>query len=231
MAETDYYSVLEVWPSASDDAIKEAYFKLAKVYHPDAANTGGIDPADQVEKFKLITEAYGVLSDPNKRRAYDASLNLKSQSKKAKSAGPETDKRAARLAFDQARVAMRHGQWDKASALLKTAIQHDDTNPSFHSWYGFSLAKMGTNLHEGRDACRKALQIEFYNADFHANLGYVYWRAGLRSTALTSFREALKWDSENAMAKKFVEKLGGNASEKKSGGGLMRFFKSFVSSS
>ena len=63
----DYYEVLGVDRKATDDDLKRAYRKLAKKYHPD------INPGDKdaEEKFKEATEAYGVLSDPDKRRQYD----------------------------------------------------------------------------------------------------------------------------------------------------------------
>jgi molecular chaperone DnaJ len=63
----DYYEVLGVDRSADDETIKKAYRKLAKKYHPD------MNPGDKnaEEKFKEATEAYSVLSDPDKRRKYD----------------------------------------------------------------------------------------------------------------------------------------------------------------
>jgi curved DNA-binding protein len=67
MAETDYYKVLGVGKTASDDEIKKAYRKLAMKYHPDK-NKG--DKASE-EKFKQISEAYAVLSDKEKRNQYD----------------------------------------------------------------------------------------------------------------------------------------------------------------
>lgn len=67
MAETDYYKVLGVSKSASDEEIKKAYRKLAMKYHPDK-NKG--DKASE-EKFKQISEAYAVLSDKEKRLQYD----------------------------------------------------------------------------------------------------------------------------------------------------------------
>ncbi len=60
----DYYKILGVDRKADDKAIKSAYRKLARKYHPDVNN--GKD-----DKFKEITEAYEVLSDPEKRRRYD----------------------------------------------------------------------------------------------------------------------------------------------------------------
>lgn len=69
MAETkrDYYEVLGVEKNADDAALKKAYRALAKKYHPDV-NPGD---AEAEKKFKEASEAYAILSDPEKRRQYD----------------------------------------------------------------------------------------------------------------------------------------------------------------
>ena len=63
----DYYEVLGVSKDADDATIKKAYRQLAKKYHPDT-NPGD---AEAEKKFKEASEAYAVLSDPEKRRQYD----------------------------------------------------------------------------------------------------------------------------------------------------------------
>ena len=67
MSDRDYYEVLGVGKDASADDIKKAYRRMAMKYHPDR------NPGDKVaeEKFKEIGEAYAVLSDDQKRAAYD----------------------------------------------------------------------------------------------------------------------------------------------------------------
>ena len=62
----DYYQLLGVSKNASDDEIKKAYRKMALKYHPDKNSEPGAE-----DKFKEISEAYEVLSDKDKRAAFD----------------------------------------------------------------------------------------------------------------------------------------------------------------
>jgi len=65
---TDFYELLEVQKTSTDDEIKKAYRRLALKWHPDKNLSNKIQAE---EKFKLISEAYEVLSDKDKRRKYD----------------------------------------------------------------------------------------------------------------------------------------------------------------
>ena len=66
-AKRDFYEVLGIDKNADEATIKKAYRKLAKKYHPD------MNPGDKEaeKKFKEASEAYAVLSDPEKRKQYD----------------------------------------------------------------------------------------------------------------------------------------------------------------
>src|SRR4051794_23748129 len=67
MAKRDYYEILGVEKSASEEEIKKSYRKLAVKYHPDK------NPGDKTaeEQFKELGEAYEALSDPQRRALYD----------------------------------------------------------------------------------------------------------------------------------------------------------------
>lgn len=79
----NYYNVLGVSDKSSESDIKKAYYKLAKKYHPD------VNPKT-LDKFKEINEAYEILSDNNKKIAYD--LTLKKSKQVARKSEEELDK-------------------------------------------------------------------------------------------------------------------------------------------
>lgn len=93
----NWYNVLNLTNQASDKEIKAAYRKLAKENHPDAF------PGDRVraERFRVVSEAYRVLSDPQKRRAYDEQLAKRSAAAGKENKQPRDKQRDSRTAdFD-----------------------------------------------------------------------------------------------------------------------------------
>lgn len=74
MALPDYYALLEVPRTATSAEIKRSYRHLARRYHPDARGdqSRSINEAELNRRITLLNEAYAVLSNPQKRAAYDA---------------------------------------------------------------------------------------------------------------------------------------------------------------
>ena len=98
MAKQDYYEILGLKRDAKPEEIKKAYRRLARKYHPD------VNPGDKAaeERFKAMSEAHDVLSDPKKRSVYDRfgqySENLADAA--ARGAGPTGGGRTSTGGFD-----------------------------------------------------------------------------------------------------------------------------------
>jgi len=95
MYKEDYYEILDIPRDASVEEIKRAYRNLARRYHPDINK----DP-EAVEKFKKVSTAYKILSDPEKRKEYDTSFQVESkpQEESEEEAAEETSSRFKLLA-------------------------------------------------------------------------------------------------------------------------------------
>jgi len=66
-----YYTLLELAPGASEQELRQAFRSLSKRFHPD---TTSLPPLEAQQRFRRLSEAYAVLSDPEQRRRYDALL-------------------------------------------------------------------------------------------------------------------------------------------------------------
>lgn len=150
---SDHYQVLGVSPDASQDEIKKAYRKLARELHPD------VNPSPEAEeKFKLVTHAYEVLSDPQSRAQYDrgdAGFGLGDIFESFFGASP----RGPRSRSQRGEDALLHVQLDLAEAVfgvtktitIDTAIGCDSCS--------MSGIKAGTSI-KSCDVCRGTGQIQ-----------------------------------------------------------------------
>ena len=143
-AKRDYYELLGVGRSASSDEIKKAYRKLAMKYHPDK-NQGN---KDAETKFKEISEAYEVLSDPTKREQYD------------------------RFGHDGIRSAFGPGGFDFSRDFTHAADLQDilgsifgEGDNIFDEFFGGARQRSRTGPHRGADL-RFDLEIDLEEAAF-----------------------------------------------------------------
>ena len=240
--DNDLYGLLGIKPSANAGEVRRAYFKLAKKLHPDRQVQA--DP-QATERFLAVQSAYEVLIDPERRDEYDrrkATEKLDERPVSVATAaapddpsptvrayvpradrGPTIDEaRDARLAFEKARVLFDTGQLDKALRAMHAVVRTVPDQPDYQSFLGYLMALDGERLHAARDHCRRAVEAEPFNPEFHARLGFVYAKAGLQNTAEKCFEEALSRDPSNAIALRY---RGKNGVEGAPGAGLVTSFK------
>ena len=133
----DYYEDLQISPNADIETLERVYRLLAKRYHPDNGQTG------KAEKFDLITQAYQVLSKPEKRAAYDATYEeAKARQWKALSGassprGSKDDTRLRHSILSILYVERRNGFADSAIGLwrIEKMLGWPEKILEFHIWY------------------------------------------------------------------------------------------------
>lgn len=222
MSELSLYDVLEIHPTATEEAVRAAYFRLAKLYHPDLKRRD--QKAEDTEKFIEINRAYTVLSDPAKRQVYDLQLDQRrgsaasvttepvgGQTPTAKAQRDEGAGSSGRLgqketgrAFLKAEQLADAGRFADAARLLQAILRIEHDNAAYLSLAGYCLARSGENLHRARDYCRRAVDSEPYNATYLARLGFVYAEAHLETVAQRYFSEALAADPTQPLAHQYL---------------------------
>ena len=133
----DYYEDLQVSSNADIETIERVYRLLAKRYHPDNNGTGN------TEKFTRITEAYKVLTDPEKRAAFDVKFEkertcqFKKLSEASCSEGYEADQAIRHLILSILYIEIRKDPSDPGIGLwqLEKLIGWPEKILAFHTWY------------------------------------------------------------------------------------------------
>jgi curved DNA-binding protein CbpA len=188
-----YYALLGVEEYASGAEIRSAFYRLAKEYHPDRHFYLGEDIKGKLhEIFTHITNAYTVLSSPEKREEYNRSL----------SQGQTTDTGTglARQKFDEGRGEYAKGNFENAVRWFAEAAYLDHSVAAYHLFYGLALARL-QKLKEAERAMTKAHRLDPRNDEILAELGHLYHALGFPLRAQRSFKKALELNSENQRAR------------------------------
>lgn len=139
MGEKDYYKILGVSKDADDEVIKKAFRKLAKKYHPDT-NGGN---AEAAQKFQEINEAYSVLGEEKKRKAYDEGRSGQRQQGNQKAS--EKSNQSAFTGFNAQNFKMNFGDMmfdelnkeKKEKAGSNGQVDFSDVSSQFANFFGF----------------------------------------------------------------------------------------------
>ena len=190
----NYYEIFGLRESAPFDEIKRAYHKIVREFHPDRYSYLDSDHLkSQLNTiFCFITEAYAILSDPEKKEQYDK-LSYKTVQK-------TSNVELARIRFEEAKSEFSNSNFSQASELFGQAVYLDSSVAKYHYYYGLSLENLKRYKDAGR-ALQKALEIDPINADFLAELGYVYFNLGFLARAKSSFEKALRLSPSHKRAR------------------------------
>jgi curved DNA-binding protein CbpA len=221
----NYYEVMDVPPLATAEEVKDAYYSLARRYHPDRfyLKTGTSLHAKLSSAFARITQAYETLTDANARSAYDASLERARQF--ADSAPQKKDHLTESVDdFDletglgneagQAEYNFREGFGALQQQRINAAINHlaaaaraAPHEARYRAYYGRALAATERTRRLAENEIQAAVKLEPSNASYRTMLAELYFDLKFHKRAQTELERALALDPNNASAQLLQRKL------------------------
>ncbi len=195
----NYYEILGVDRSASEQEIRDRFRKLARENHPDRYR--GADKADAERKFQTLTEAVNILTNPDKRRAHDSTLT--SGGSKAAVDNVQIGK-----AYLQKGVkSYKDGDMRGAYENFDMAAKHNPQDAKAFHYLALAAARIPAYTRQAVQAIETAVQREPMNPVYLKDAGQLCKRAGLVAKAERYFEETLKWDASNVEAQTALAEL------------------------
>jgi len=210
----NHYQVLEIEPDAGPDQVKEAYFRLAKRFHPDAHHREVVleDIKDKLEAiFIRLGEAHDVLRNPRTRASYETSLKGRAPAAAlpvtAAGPGPAAVAPAEQLQGDT--TALRKAEklveqekyWDVIQ-LLEGVVPRltGKLRQRARMALGRAYLKNPNWVKEGEELIRQVVAEDPRHAVAYLLLGHLYKERGLKARAVSMLRKAVELDPENELA-------------------------------
>ncbi len=202
----DPYAVLGLDRGAPPEKVREAYYAIARRYHPDRFRSGSLrDLLPRFEGFfTSVTEAYNTLSNPESRAEYERRAAIGEEAGGAR--GGDTA-RIARQNFLRGRALVEKMRWTEATAFLENAVQLDPEQADYRLELGRLLTRSSRRRSEAESHLRRAAELEPAKAAPHVALAHLFKLQGRWREALEAAREGLRWEPDNAEALAVVADL------------------------
>lgn len=206
----DYYSILGVPRNATTEQVRKRFLELARQQHPDRFH--GEEKERAEADFQQITEAFNILSDPERRRQADAEL-ARPESGSAVDQG-----QAAKVYLSRGIKAYRKGNYVEAAQNFERATREDPRDARAWSYFAQACQHQKRWWARGRQAAAKACQLEPMNATYLKVAGKLFLQADMLARAEKYYSAAQSWGGEDAEVEKALAEI--RRRTKKGRGGL-----------
>lgn len=211
----NYYEVLGVDRSASEQQIRDRFRKLARENHPDRYK--GPDKANAERRFQTLTEAVNILTNPARRKQHDVEMSIGSKG------GVVDFAQIAKAYMAKGVKAYKENDFRGAYENFDLAVKHNEKDAK--AWYHVALAasRIPAMMRQAVHAAETAAQLEPVNPTYLRDAGKLAKAAGLSAKAERYFEQALQWDPQNAEIQSALAEL--RAGKGEAGKGFTLFKK------
>ena len=207
----DYYTVLGIQPSAKVAEVRKAYFKLAKMLHPDRYHHEAPDFLKRIENaFTELAQAHETLKSPDARQGYDIKLRQAERDNEAgetKEAGGSRKEEQAASDFERGLALQLEGAFEAAIPFLARAVYYAPENARYHAQFGKTLAFDQSQRHKAQAELLTAVQLDPGNTSFRLMLAEFFVRYKLLKRAEGELNRLLEMSPGNKEAIRMLDSL------------------------
>ena len=197
---TDFYGILGVPRNATTEQIKERFLQLTRERHPDRFSGAEKQAAELA--FQSITQAFNVLSNPERRRLHDIELSRPIAHK----ADPGE---LVRVFMQRGVKAYKGKNFIEAADNFDRATEADPNNSLAWHHLARTCVQQERWLPRAVTAVVRACELEPMKAEYHKLAGQVFLKSGDREKAMHYFRQAIRWGGEDSEVRAALDALEG----------------------
>jgi curved DNA-binding protein CbpA len=197
---TDFYAILAVARDATQEQIRARFLELARSRHPDRFK--GQEKAAAETEFQAITEAFNVLSNPQRRRQLDFELSQP----EINSRGVDSE-HLVRVLMQRGAKAYKERDFREAASNFDRATQSDPENAQAWHYLALACGQQPRWLSRGMVAIAKACELDRMNVSYLKLAGRLFTEGGMPLRAEKYYRQALQWAEDDPEISVALEEL------------------------
>lgn len=214
-AET-HYDTLGLSVDAEMIDIKQTYFGLAKLFHPDKFHRESTATVKRIQSaFTTLAHAYETLKDDEAREAYNFKMRkeIDAREKRISEGGPadgrlDNKKDAALQSFEQALICLKQEDHEQAVSLLSRSVHYSPENPQFHAYYGKALSAFEGQDHKALGEFQSAVNLAPSDEKIRMMLVDFLLEIDMQKRAVGELKRFLALMPDSSEAKKRLKNLG-----------------------
>jgi curved DNA-binding protein CbpA len=208
------YEALGIMPSVKVGEIRKAYYRLAKVLHPDRYRKEDPELLRRIERaFTEVAQAHESIKTPESRNAYDLKMR-KEEHDRAAAGDVETDgtKQGEQAAgdFDRGFALQLEGEFEAAVPFLARAAYYSPNNARYRAYYGKALAADENQRHKAEKELTTAVRLEPSNSSFRLMLVEFLMKHKMMKRAEGELTRLLETAPDNKEALRLLDRVRGN---------------------